>query len=87
MANARTGNVIFVDADNTAVTEALSIKSIKYIGAASGTATIKLGGTSGSVIWEESGSANVWNPNVEIYAREGIYVDLTNSAKIYIYLK
>lgn len=85
MANVREGNCQFVDT-SAAFTDIKNIKSIKYIGAASGTATIKGGGTSsGDVMWEESGSTNTWNDDLGLRDCEGIYVTLTNSAKVYIY--
>lgn len=87
MANAKTENVIFCDTSTTTYSGPQKIKSIKYIGNASGTATIKNGSTAGDVIWEESGASNVWNPDVGLRAMNGIYVTLTNSAKLYIYLE
>jgi hypothetical protein len=86
MANANKANVIFVDTTGTAITGLTSIASIKYIGNASGTATIKNANSGGATLWEESGASNVFN-QVEIDAPQGLYVTLTNGAKVYIYLE
>ena len=87
MSNAQNENVIRVDTDNYALTSPVNICAIKYIGAANGTANIKADASdSAQILWEESGSANTFN-QVEIRARGGIYVNLTNSAVIYIYLE
>jgi hypothetical protein len=86
MANTRSNNVIVVDT-SAQFSENLTICSIKYIGAASGTASIKADSTSGVVVWEESGTANVYNAEVEIQAHQGMYVTVTNSAKLYIYFE
>jgi hypothetical protein len=87
MANTIEANVILVDT-NAAFPQAKRIRSIKYIGNASGTAVITGGGSSsGDRVWEESGSTNVYNANVEIGDGDGVYVTLTNSAKVYLYLK
>lgn len=87
MANARTGNVIFVDTTAYTLDQAVKIRAIKYIGNASGTAIVTAGtaGT-GQVIWQESGTANLSVD--EICARvDGFHVALTNSAKVIIYLE
>lgn len=86
MSNTRSANVIVVDT-SAQFSEPLTICAIKYIGAASGTASIKADSTSGVVIWEESGSSNTFNPELEIELRQGMYVTLANSAKVYIYYK
>lgn len=87
MANYRKGSVIFVDT-SAAFAEVLEIKSIKYIGNTSGTASLKSEASSGgSVVWEESGTANVFNGDVGLKDRAGFYVTVTNSAKVYLYLK
>lgn len=86
MANAYSANVVFVDTDATALPYAKRICGIKYIGNASGTLTIKSNGaTGGKVIWEESGATNVYN-QVEIVDTLGVFVNLTNGAKVYLYL-
>jgi hypothetical protein len=87
MANGFSANVIYCDT-SAAFTQAKRIHSIKYIGASSGTATIKSGGTSsGTVIWQESGTANVLDSDVGIADQQGVYVTLTNSAAVYLYLE
>lgn len=87
LANSRANNVIFVDTDNSTFAGPLAIKSIKYIGAASGTANIKETDDSGDILWVESGASNVYNPDLCIrVGAEGIYVNLTNSASLYLYL-
>lgn len=86
MANARDCNVIFVD--TTAYTYALPARicGIKYIGAASGTALIKHAATGGVQIYAASGSTDVYD-NVEINAKDGLYVEVASGAKLYIYLE
>jgi hypothetical protein len=87
MANATDRNVIKVDT-SAAFVEARCIHSIKYIGAASGTATIKSGASSsGTTLWEEAGTSNVFNHGVDIKDPAGVYVTVTNSAVVYLYLK
>lgn len=86
MANARKANVLYVDTDNYNPTDHLVIKSIKYIGNTSGTANIKHKDDSGQILWEESGATNTFN-ECRIVCPQGIYVNLTNSAKVIIYLE
>lgn len=86
MANAKEGNVIYVDTDDTTLASAKYVEAIKYIGNTSGTATIKAGTSSGDLMWEESGTANVFN-EVCIHSPDGLHVAVTNGAKVYIYLK
>jgi hypothetical protein len=85
MANYRKNNVLVVDT-SAEFDGKFVIAAINYIGAASGTASIKDDVTGGSVLWEEAGTANVHN-QVNIEGHNGIYVTVTNSAKVYIYLK
>jgi hypothetical protein len=87
MANTREGNVIFVDTDDSTFSGPLYIESVKYIGNTSGTANIKDTNDSGDVFWEESGANNTYNQGLNIRAVGGIFVNVTNSAKVYIYLK
>lgn len=84
MANANKGNVHILDTDGAFTEGRAYVQSIKYIGASNGTATIKTGGSGGTVVWEESGSANTFN-EVNIVG-EDLYFTTTNSAKIYVYL-
>jgi hypothetical protein len=86
MANSYTGNVQFVDTTGTTLAFISNVCGVKYIGNASGTATIKAGSTSGAVVWEESGASNVFN-QVDFRCSDGLYVTLTNGAKIYIYFE
>ena len=90
MANTFDGNVWRVDT-NTNFPVALKICGIKYIGASSGTAIISAAvaatdGT-GDKLWQEAGTPNLPTDSVDIYAKDGIYVTLTNSALVYIYLE
>lgn len=86
MANYRTANVIFVDTTAATHTGPLKICGIKYIGNTSGTLQIQSQNVSGAVLWEARGTADVFE-DAEIYASDGIYVALTNGAKVYIYLE
>ena len=86
MANHRSANVIFVDT-SAAFTIPATICSVKYIGNTSGTAAIRADASaSGSILWEESGTANLFN-EVEIRDNVGIYVEVSNGAKVYVYLE
>lgn len=86
MANARSANVIFVDTTAATYTGPLKICGIKYIGNTSGTLQIQSGSVSGTVLWEARGTSDSFE-EAEIYASDGIYVALTNGAKVYIYLE
>jgi hypothetical protein len=85
MANTRAGNVILVDTSAT-FSDIRSVKSIKYIGNTNGTATLKKTDTNGNALWQESGTANIHDANVCIKCPTGIRVEVTNSAKVYLYL-
>jgi hypothetical protein len=86
MAISRAANVIFCDTDATTYTGTHRIVGIKYIGNTSGTLSILDATSSGKTLWTESGASNVYN-QVDIYANDGLYVTLTNGAKVYIYLE
>ncbi len=90
MSNTRAGSVIKVDTSAN-FTDVHDIVSIKYIGASSGTAVITksvaAADGSGANVWQESGTANLWNPDVNIRCNKGVYVTVTNSAVVYLYLR
>lgn len=87
MANTFSANVIKCDT-SAAFTYAKNICGIKYIGETNGTATVKGGGTSsGDLLWEEEGTANVFDSNLEIRDSNGVYVTIANGAVVYLYLK
>lgn len=83
MANHRDGNVIYVDTTDSEFPDVRNVKSIKYIGAASGTATIK-GISSGLALWEASGDVEV-HEDVCIRCDKGIEVEVTSGAVVYVY--
>ena len=85
MANHRQQNVIFVDT-TADFADQQEIEAIKYVGNTSGTAIVKEQNTSGVALWQEAGTANVFN-QVCIRSPKGIRVEVTNGAKVYIYLK
>jgi len=85
MANFRQGNVVFVDTTNANFDEVKHVKSVKYIGNTSGTANIKSRDTSADILWEESGTANVYNGDINIRSDSGIEVEVTNGATVYVY--
>lgn len=88
MANITANNVIYIDTTGYTHSGPLEIESIKYIGAASGTALITQGVSgSGSRLWEEAGTANVFNGESCIAAKDGIHVAIAAGVKVYIYLK
>lgn len=85
MANAREGNVIFVDT-TAAFPDAKSICGIKYIGASTSSVTIRGEGASGGIMWAETATTNVFD-NVEIRCNDGIHVTIAGTAGAYIYLR
>lgn len=87
MANAATGNVVFVDTTAYTDSRTLTIGSVKYIGNTNGTAVITAGtaGT-GQVIWQESGAVNLGADDISARI-DGFHVALTNGAKVIIYLE
>lgn len=88
MANTRANNVIYIDTTGFISVGPLEIEAIKYIGSASGTAVITSGVSgSGNRLWEEAGTANIFNGDCCIKAKDGLHVAVTNGAKLYIYLE
>lgn len=85
MANARALNVIIVD---TSATFAINsqVEAIKYIGFTDGTAAIKEQNDSGTQLWEASGTTTFVD-QVCIKSPKGLRVNVTNGAKVYLYLK
>jgi hypothetical protein len=87
MANHREGNVIYVDTD-AAFADVRNVCAIKYIGNTSGTANLKGdASSSGALLWEEEGTANVFDADIEIRCDTGVYVTVTNGAVVYLYVK
>lgn len=87
MANASADNVMFIDTDNTTIPGPVRIKSIKYIGASTSSVSLKQGTTSGTVLWTENASTNVFNGEVCIRTSGDVFVDITGTAAIYVYLE
>lgn len=86
MANARRANVIRVDT-SAAFTDVRRIMGVKYAGATSGTAKIRSNAASdGMILWEHDGDVLEFD-DVCIKEVEGVYVEVTNSAVVYLYLK
>lgn len=85
MANVNKGNVHILDTTGQFTEGRTYVKAIKYIGGTSGAATIKTGGSGGTVIWEESGTANVFNGDLDIVG-EDLYFTYTATCKVYVYL-
>lgn len=88
MANTYSSNVRKIDTSG-AITGPLAIRSIKYIGSSSGSASVKASPatTAGLLVWQQSGSANWSDHDLNILASDGIYVTVGNSAIVYLYLK
>lgn len=86
MANHYSANVIFVDTTAATYDGPKRIESVKYIGNTSGTAAIQSKDSNGKTLWEADGTADFVD-DVCIFSAEGIYVTVTNGAKVYIYLK
>lgn len=87
MANAFEGNVCYIDTDNTVLPGPVNIDSIKYVGAATGTANIKSESDSGDLMWQHAGDVIVHDSGLNIRSNKDVFVNLTNSAVVYIYLK
>lgn len=85
MANYRRGNVIFVDTTDSEFRDVRNVKSVKYIGASSGTANIKCLST-GSILWQADGANDLFE-EVCIRNSQGIEVEVTNSATVFVYVK
>lgn len=86
MANARRANVIRVDT-SAAFTDVRRVQGIKYVGASTGTAKVRANSVSnGTVLWEHAGDVKVFDEAC-IKEVEGIYVEVTNNAVVYLYLK
>lgn len=87
MANsAQVANCIRVEA-STQFSDVRRIRSIKFIGTTGASATIKETSSSGEVVWTESGTANVYNPEVCLHNNNGFYVTITSGAVVYLYLE
>lgn len=88
MANTRNGNVVFIDTDNTVLPGPLKVVGVKYIGAATSSASLKAGTTAGPELWRETSTGNVFD-DVCITVKEpaGLHVDLTGTAVIFVYLE
>lgn len=85
MANTREGNVIRIDT-SAAFADVKRVCGIKYVGAASGTAEVRGDAlVGGDLLWQHSGNVLAFE-EVEITSPGGIYVTVTNSAVVYIYV-
>lgn len=83
MANTNGSTVFYVDTTD-ATLNIKQITGVKYIGNISGTAVIKSETSSGAQIWEESGTANVFD-DIKVNCTGGVHVAVTNGAAVYIY--
>lgn len=83
MANHRQANVIFCDTDET-FEGVRQVMTVRYIGAASGTAVIKDSDSSEN-LWEASGTEDD-SDFVQISNSHDLRVEVTNGAKVYLYL-
>lgn len=85
MANANKANVLIVDT-SAQFDGQQRICGVKYIGNTNGTASIKADTTSGTVVYEVDGTADIFE-DIKMYLKDGMYVTITNGAKLYIYLE
>lgn len=86
MANTRKANVIRVDT-SAAFTDVRRILGIKYVGATSGTAKVRADAlNTGEILWEHDGDVLAFE-DVCIKETQGVYIEVTNSAVVYLYLK
>lgn len=84
MANTAGGNVHHVDTNDTTLAGVRVIKSIMYVGNASGTAVIKQGTSSGNVLYKCKGATDIPSGTLDIRATSGIHIALTNGAEVII---
>lgn len=84
MANTSNGNVYRIDTTDTDLPAVRNICGIKYVGANSGTATVKAISSSRESLWEHAGDVIV-HDDVKIRANQGIEVEVTNGVVVYIY--
>lgn len=88
MANSVNANVYFIDTDNTVLPGPIRIVGIKYIGASTSSASLKAGTTSGSELWRETSSSNVFDEvHIEVQEQAGVHVDITGTAAIFVYVE
>lgn len=86
MANTYSGNVIFCDT-SAAFPQATRICGIKYLGAATSSATVRgEASATGTILWSDDNTTDLFE-QVEIRDSKGIYVALTGTATVFIYLK
>jgi hypothetical protein len=86
MSNTRAGNVIRVDT-SAALTDVRNVRTVKYLGASSGTASIKKTDTNGAILWSASGSSDQVDQDLYIRCNTGIYVTVASSAVVLLYLE
>lgn len=87
MANTRSSNVIRVDT-TAAFTAPLFIRTIKIIGVAASSATIRDDASaSGSILWEDATTSNRTDSDVCINATRGVHVTIAGTAVVYLYLE
>ena len=87
MANYQSANVIFVDT-SAAFPNAKRICGVRYVGAAASSASIKAdANSSGAVLWTDTATTSAWYPELEIRDNNGVYVTITGTASVYIYLE
>lgn len=84
MAISRAYNVTRVD-ETALLKDVIQIKSIRYKGGADSSAVIRAKSNTGTIIWEENSSSNVYDPNLCITCSQGIHVTITGSAVLYLY--
>lgn len=87
MANTYTANVIYCDTNASIFPQAKSICGVKYIGASTSSVTLRGNASAtGATLYYENASTNIMDP-VEIRDNAGIYVGITGTAAVYIYLE
>lgn len=87
MANTFINNVIRVDT-TAAFALNIRIRSIKYVGDESGTADVRAKAASdGDILWNHTGDVIAHDANIDIVAKDGVYVTVTNGAVVYLYLE
>lgn len=85
MAVVRDGNVISISADADTISGNFRVKSIKYKAGTS--ASMKKTNTSGNVLWQHVGTADVLDSEVCIRLTGTTYFTIAGSAVLYLYLE
>lgn len=86
MANYTAENVVFVDTDGYVNEGQIQIQSLFYKGNTNGDIKIRAGTASDGPILYENGGADDDHFDTLIRSKNGIYVEVSNGAQVFLYL-